>query len=200
MIKVNPQPEPVDFNVKVRQKGIRHLEEKGIDLDKPLPEGVKISPYWRDCMDELYQAYSGICGYLAVHFERTTGGATVEHFAAKSRRVDLAYEWSNYRLASSIINSRKNDYEDVLDPFEIENGWFHVELVSGRIFPAPGLPENVFQKVDDTIKRLKLDDRSNREMRARHYYEYIQGEYTESFLMKRSPLVWAEACRQDMLL
>ncbi len=33
------------------------------------------------------------------------------------------------------MNTGKNNFEDVLDPVEITTGWFHVELVSGRIYP-----------------------------------------------------------------
>nr|MDT0253654.1 hypothetical protein [Endozoicomonas sp.] len=168
-------------------------------MDEPLPKGTKIAPYWRDCMDELYHAYFGVCAYLAVHFERTIGGGTVEHFAPKSRRVELAYEWSNYRLASSIVNARKNNFEDVLDPFEITTGWFHVELVSGHIYPAPALSEDLQKQVEQTINRLGLDDKNNQEMRARHYQEYREKLYSEEFLKRRSPLVWVEAHRQGLL-
>ena len=199
MIRVTPHPEPDNFDKKVRKKGLQHLEKQGLNMDESLPIGVKITPYWRDCMDELYHAYSGICAYLAVHFERTIGGGTVEHFAPKSRRVDLAYEWSNYRLACSIMNARKNNFEDVLDPFEITTGWFHVELVSGRIYPDPVLTEHLQKQVEQTITRLGLDDQSNREMRARHFQEYCEKFYTKEYLKRRSPLVWAEAYRQGLL-
>ena len=199
MIRVTPQPEPDDFDKKVRKKGLQYLAKRALNIDEPLPKGAQIAPYWRDCMTELYHAYSGICAYLAVHFERTTRGGTVEHYAPKSHRVELAYEWNNYRLASSIMNARKNNFEDVLDPFEITTGWFHVELVSGRIYPDPELAGQLQKQVGQTITRLGLDDRNNREMRARHFQEYCEKLYPEEYLKRRSPLVWVEANRQGLL-
>ncbi len=133
MIHVDAKPEPIGFDADVRQKGIAYLRRKSIALDRPVPEKTKINPYWRAYLDDLYSQYQGYCAYLAVFFERVTGGGSVDHFIAKSQRADLAYEWSNYRLACSRMNSRKREYEDVLDPFEVDTGWFHLEVVSGRL-------------------------------------------------------------------
>ena len=199
MIHVNIQPEPGGFDAEVRRKGLAHLRRKKIALDRPLPPKTTIQPYWRACMDDLYAGYQGVCAYLAVFFERVTGGGSVDHFVAKSKRADLAYEWSNYRLACSTMNSRKRAYEDVLDPIEVENGWFRLELVSGWIFPNPGLDFAQRMAVQTTINRLGLDDAGNREMRARHYQEYREGLYTAVFLRLRSPFVYFEAARQDLL-
>lgn len=199
MIHVAAQPEPAAFDKEVRQKGIAWLHKKNIPLDKPLPPKTAIEPYWRHCLDDIHTSYDGCCAYLAVFFERVTGGGSVDHFIAKSQRADLAYEWSNYRLACSRINSRKRDYDDVLDPFEVETGWFQLESVSGRIFPNPQLPDDQQHAVQATIDRLGLDDAGNREMRARHYQEYREGYYTAEFLKKRSPFVWIEANRQGLL-
>lgn len=199
MIHVAAQPEPASFDRVVRQRGLAWLRNKGIALGQPLPPKTAIEPYWRHCLDDMYASYDGCCAYLAVFFERVIGGGSVDHFIAKSQRADLAYEWHNYRLACSRMNSRKRDFGDVLDPFEVETGWFHLELVSGCIFPDPHLPEEQRQDIQVTIDRLGLDDAGNREMRARHYQEYRQGFYTADFLKKRSPFVWAEANRQGLL-
>ncbi|OUO49681.1 hypothetical protein B5F76_13440 [Desulfovibrio sp. An276] len=198
MIPVTPQPEPEDFDTKVRQKGLRWLAEHDIDITDPLPSRTKLPPYWRACLDELHSRYGGVCAYLAVFFERTTGG-TVEHFCPKSLRPDFAYEWCNYRLACSAINSRKKSFTDVLDPFEVKDGWFCLELVSGHIFPNPQLPASLQQKIQATIDRLKLDSSANNEMRAKHYQFYCKGEVTKAFLKKYSPFVWKEAARQGLL-
>ena len=84
MIHVNEQLEPVSFDTKVRQKGLKYLADHGIDSAKPLPPKTVISTCWRDCLDELYTLYNGTCAYLAVHFERVTGAGSVDHFIAKS--------------------------------------------------------------------------------------------------------------------
>lgn len=199
MIRVQEKPEPASFEAAVRTPGLAWLNENGIALDQPVPPKVKMKAYWRECLDDLYREYEGYCAYLAVFFERTTGGGTVDHFVAKSKRADQAYEWKNYRLACSRMNSRKREYEDVIDPFEAQDDYFHLEVVSGRIFPNPQLSSSELARIEDTIKRLGLDDAWNREMRARHYQEYRQGDYTEDFLKRRSPFVWKEANRQGLL-
>jgi uncharacterized protein (TIGR02646 family) len=200
MIPVVEQSEPADFDAKVRQKGLASLRRKGIALDQPVPAKTEFEAYWRNCLDELHSSYNGCCAYLAVFIERVTGGASVDHFIAKSNQANLAYEWSNYRLACSIMNSRKGDYDDVLDPFAIQKGWFHLELVSGRIYPNPALPPDIKGQVQKTIERLGLDDAGNRKMRCQHYHDFaLKRYYTEDFLEKRSPFVYSEALRQGLL-
>ncbi|NCD09155.1 MAG: hypothetical protein EOL98_06960 [Negativicutes bacterium] len=199
MIHVDAQPEPASFNKNVRRKGIAWLRKKKIALDQPLPPKTTIEPYWRNCLDDMHACYKGCCAYLAIFFERGTGGGSVDHFVAKSQQADLAYEWSNYRLACSRMNSRKREYDDVIDPFEVKNDWFRLELVSGRIYPSPGLSKKLTQKIDTTITRLGLDDPGNREIRARHFQNYFEKGYPEDYLRSYSPFVWAEAKRQGML-
>ncbi len=199
MIHVDEQPEPVSFNGQVRQKGLAWLQQQSIPLDQPCPKTVEIKPYWRSCLEDLHESYSGCCAYLAVFFERCTGGGSVDHFIAKSNRADLTYEWSNYRLACSRMNSRKRDFDDVLDPFEIETGWFRLEPVTGRIYPNPTVPKEQQTLIQATIDRLSLDDAGCREIRARHYQEYREEQYTAEFFKKRSPFVYAEAQRQGLL-
>lgn len=199
MIHVAAQPEPPDFDRNIRQKGLAWLRKKSIKLNAPLPPGTKIPSYWRQCLDTLYNVYKGHCAYLAVFFENTSGCGTVDHFIPKSQSPALAYDWHNYRLACSRINSRKRNFTDVLDPFQVQDGWFHLELVTGHIFPDPQLPEKQQQAVQKTIDRLKLDDPANREMRARHYQGYCEKTYTEEHFKKYSPFVWLEAKRQGLV-
>lgn len=65
MIPVAPQPEPNDFDVKVRQPGSAWLAKKGLTAIAPLPTETEPPPYWRACLDELHRSYGGICAYLA---------------------------------------------------------------------------------------------------------------------------------------
>ncbi len=200
MIPVQPQPEPDFFEAEVRAKGLAHLKDKGYALDQPLPAKAEIASYWRgDCLTALHRAYGGVCAYLCVFVERCTGGMSVDHFIAKSALAGLAYEWSNYRLACTTMNSSKREFDDVLDPFEVSPDWFHLELTTGRIFPNPELDHMVFAEVDQTITRLGLDEPLCREMRVRWFDEYLREPLPEDYLRKKSPFVWAEAHRQGLL-
>ena len=116
MIHVAPKDEPPDFDERVRQPGLKALERG----DNPLPA------YWRRCLDDLYRQYDRICAYACVLIPPVTRGRSVEHFAPKKKHRDHTYEWDNYRLVCSVMNSRKWEFEDVLDPFEISDEWFQM--------------------------------------------------------------------------
>lgn len=42
-------------------------------------------------------------------------------------------------MACSRLNARKRDFTDILDPFEVQTGWFQLELVGFQVLPAPKL-------------------------------------------------------------
>ena len=56
MIPVTEQPEPDDFDEKVRQPGKLWLAEHPGEL-----RSSKFPPLWTKILDELYDAYHGIC-------------------------------------------------------------------------------------------------------------------------------------------
>ncbi len=191
--------EPPSFNGRVRIPGQNHLQTKGINISVPLPSGTKITSYWTRSLDDLYEEYNGVCAYLAVHFERIMGGATVDHYLPKALRPDLAYEWSNYRLCSSIMNSRKNDYLDVIDPFSMQDNWFFLELTTGRIYPNAALDDIKKNAASLTITRLRLDGGVSRKLRTNYWDDYINGDISRDYLRRKAPFVWFEADRQDLL-
>ena len=206
MIFVARKPEPASFNSLVRQKGLAHLRARGLDFDKPLPKNEKIPPYWKACLDDLYKQYDGICSYLGIFIERVSGTPTVDHFIAKSQDARLAYEWSNYRLACSRLNSRKRDFNDVLDPFSDVLIWklFHLELITGKIYPSRDFPNQylnpfAMEPVKKTIERLGLDADDCRQERANWFNEYLEGHISSEYLRKKCPFVWSEADRQGLL-
>lgn len=114
MISVQEQPEPPDFSKKVRDPGSAFIHQLSY------PVKWKNREYWRRSLHDLHTAYHGICAYSAHWIPCVTGAATVDHFIPKSIAPQFAYEWKNYRLASSKMNSRKGDYQDVLDPFGLQ--------------------------------------------------------------------------------
>ena len=186
MIHVDLQPEPSDFDERVRQPGRRALAEG----TRPLP------PYWRECLPQLYERYRGICAYLCIRIPRGTGARSVDHLLPKSKRPDRAYEWDNYRLASALMNARKHDFEDVLDPFEIPDGWFVLELSFLQVMPSPSLDPATRAKVQATIDRLGLNDKECTDARVEVYELYREGATLEQ-LAYLSPFIAQEVARQQ---
>ncbi len=189
MIHVDPQPEPPDFDQTVRTPGRRCCE-------KNPASSQELYPYWRACLDDLHKAYRGICAYVSIYIDRATGARSVDHFIAKSNARELTYEWSNYRLACSLMNSRKGRFDDVLDPFEVEDGWFVIELAFLKLFPNPELAPDLQDRVQDTINRLGLNDKGCRDARADYLLPYIMGDISFDYLKHRCPLVAHELKRQ----
>ena len=111
-------------------------------------------PYWRKALDDLQAAHDRVCAYLCV---RISTDASVDHYVAKSRRWDLVYEWSNYRLACAAMNSYKGESDDVLDPFKLRDGWFALELVDFQVVAGAGLADDDVDRVQGTIRRLCLN-------------------------------------------
>jgi hypothetical protein len=193
MIHVEKQPEPsppdFDFDHEVRQPGLSALAEltgqgptlrrrgprirKEADrLEDLNPAVLRKHPYWTRALDVLHHAYKGICAYSCFYIAPICG-PTVDHFVAMvSADPRQAYEWDNYRLASSLMNARKRDFPDVLDPFEVEDGWFELNMGTFEVHPAPGLDAPLFDSVRSTIERLGLNSRECRSMRIKFFESY----------------------------
>lgn len=146
-------------------------------------------------MPELLEAYGRVCAYMSFYIERVTGAASVDHMLPKSLNWQEVYEWRNYRLACSLMNSRKNDYQDVLDPFEIDNGWFRLELVGYQVVPAPDLPPDINERVQATIDRLRLNDYECLKLREEYAEEYSRGDISQAHLRRRAPFLAREINR-----
>ena len=198
MIPVELQPEPADFYENVRQRGWSWLEIHGVDPGAPPPNPAALPPYWRRSNRQLWDAYSGVCAYLAIYFEWCTGAASTDHFVAKSRQAGDAYEWRNYRLSCLAANRNKNRFDDILDPVGLELHTFVLDLATGNIRPNPGLDEPRRTEAENTIARLKLDSPEHNEMRAKHFARYVDGR-DEQTLRELSPFVWHEVRRQNLL-
>jgi hypothetical protein len=134
-------------------------------------------PYWQECIDELYQEYKGICAYYGQRIPEISN-PNVDHFLPKRPRSDdlpekstseavvarqnpdpaKAYEWENFRLASPYANTCKGKYADVFDPVHIEDGWFQIDLDALVVRPDPKLERDIWERVDQSIARLKLSE------------------------------------------
>ncbi|WP_437678874.1 hypothetical protein [Sorangium sp. So ce131] len=143
-----------------------------------------------------------------MYIDPATGLATVDHFKSKSKHQRLAYEWSNVRLAAHQINTDKDNYDDVLDPFEIQDGWFVLDLLTFKVDAAEWLDEATRKAVLATRDRLKLNEPTYCAARAR-YHDLYHGLKTERYdpdeplplkwLLRHCPFVARELHRQGRL-
>src|SRR4051812_13649936 len=113
-----------------------------------IPSG-DFPPYWRDVLPEMRKAYHGRCAYLAMYLEPATGSPSVDHVVPRNQSWRLVYEWSNYRLAASLINSKKTDLALVLDPCAIKPNLFALDFVSMEVIEGPAVTGAERKQVDD---------------------------------------------------
>lgn len=213
MIPVRPAAEPPAFDADVRQPGLRAVAELAgetpvraagrrykqvAESREEIPAGA-FPPYWRAALGDLLAGYGRICSYLCLYIPRGTGAPSVDHMVAKSRRWDQVYEWRNYRLACSWMNARKGAVASVLDPFEIGDGWFALELVGFQVVPGAGLAADDLAAVEATIERLRLSDQICCEARAEYAEYYWKGEIRIGYLTRHAPFVARELRRQGRL-
>jgi hypothetical protein len=202
VIHVQPKPTPPDpakFDRKVRQPGLRFLES----TPRPIASG-KWKPSWRHAIPDLRKAYDSICSYTGFWISPATGAATVDHFRPKvtyndSDEAFLAYEWTNFRLSCALANSNKGDFEDVLDPFGVENGWFIIDFATLQVEPGPRLSSELRRNVISTISRLKLnEDQKYFDERISYLEEYgLTNSF--DFLKRRAPFLAYELERQGLI-
>ena len=132
MIRVARQPEYGEFDRQVRQPGLAFLRRTA----HPTSADFKKKNFWKRAIRHFHAAYSGVCAYTTM---RLVDGGTIDHFLPKVAYPHLAYEWNNYRLARQKINGRKGDTVDVIDPFDVQEGWFVLDVPSCLIRSGSGL-------------------------------------------------------------
>jgi hypothetical protein len=214
MIRVGLAAEPASFDGAVRQPGLDAIRElvgeeplkkrpgrkrKTIADSRDAIPADEFPPIWRTALSDMLGAYKRLCAYTCLYIEHVTGGASVDHMLPKSTRWDHIYEWSNYRLACALMNSRKNDAADVLDPFEVGDGWFALEFDEHQVICGPGIDVATAAKVEATITRLKLNDEDCLKARREYAQSYQEGEIGLSYLERRSPFIARELRRQGKL-
>lgn len=213
MIPVALAPEPASFDAQVRQPGLRAVAElvgerpdrkagrryKKVASTRDEIPADKLPVYWRRALDDLLSGYDRVCASLCLYIPRGTGAPSVDHMIPKSMAWDRAYEWDNYRLACSLMNSRKAAIADVLDPFEVEAGWFALELVEFQLHPRAGIAADVSRAVWATISRLGLNDKECRDARAEYAEDYWRADVSLDYLTRHAPFVARELRRQGRL-
>ena len=190
MIPVRRQPAPGDFDSKVGRRGAKVLSKH--KPKPPVPSRFwKNRDHWRGALDDLCDSYDRVCAFTAIRIERVTGARSVEHFKPKAKHPHLAYQWENFRLVCGLMNGRKGDYEDVLDPFEIPRHTFGINPFSGAIHVHSKCPPGIRGEAQATIDRLKLDDAECRKLRSEHIQKFFDKEWTLAETRRQSPFVVA---------
>jgi len=207
MIRVEPADEPQSFNEQVRKPGLRAIAEMVGEPDLPKRRGRprkkvaetredipgdEFPPFWTEALPDLMEAYGRLCAYVCIYIERVTGGGSVDHMLPKSRAWQDVYEWQNYRLACTLMNARKNHYQDVLDPFEVEEGWFRLELTGYQVIPGIDLDPAIKARVLATIERLNLNDRDCLKVREDYATAFSDGDISLDYLRRRAPFLARE--------
>lgn len=194
MIPIVRQPEPTDFQDKVTKKGNRFLQ------NSPHPTNWGYRSYWRAALPDLWNAYRGICAYCCHWIPLEQGSASVDHFIPKHIAPDRAYDWDNFRLAASKMNSKKGTYLDVIDPFELQEASFLLVFPSMLVKPNPLLDEDMKKQVLATITRLDLNrDEALINSRLKYVLDLVDGRITFDHLVRHAPFIAYEIERQGLL-
>jgi hypothetical protein len=174
------QPEPARFNADVRLKGLQWL------ANHPNPVGRPCA-YWRLVKSDLRKAFNSLCGFSLMHEMR----GTVDHFISWKNNRNLAYEWTNYRFASGVVNSSKqNADEAVWDPFEIEFEWLDIHLPSMIMMVRDDAPPDKKGILQDTLDRLPISDEDDViDYRAEYYNAYKDHDINLAWLERKVPVL-----------
>jgi hypothetical protein len=196
VIPVVPQPEPEDFDELVRKRGKKFLSK--FTTSKPTSKQWSSNDYWNEVRTCFYDAYQRICAYSA-HWIPPTANPNIDHYIPKSVNKDLAYEWSNYRLACPLANTLKRDYQDVVDPFTLKKESFFLDFPSLLISVNPTLEVKEIAELERTIQRLKLNSDNFVNERSNWLQPYCLEKADFSFLKRRAPFIAYELERQDLV-
>jgi hypothetical protein len=181
MLRCYLAPEPEDFDQTVRQPGQNWMQVNPSKLPKD---------YWSTFKDQLAEVFQRRCAYTAMRILPTKIG-TVDHYFSKQKYPQLAYEWSNYRYSLGLVNSCKGTYDDrILDPFEVQDDWFEVQLPSLQLVLTDKIPPELREKAEFTIKQLQIQNSDwVIEQRAYYYDSYQRGEITLECIERDAPLL-----------
>jgi hypothetical protein len=210
MIRVTLAQEPASFDKRVRQKGLSAIAELVGEpqlKNRPGPKRTKkhhhrdeipaseFPPYWEAAIEDLLVAYHRQCAFLSCYIEPATGTPTTDHMIPKSRDWERVYEWTNYRLASHLMNSLKSDLIDFLDPIDIRDDWFGLDIIEFQVYSRQAIPARSLNATQNTL--WCLNQRECCQLRREYVENYWDGHIDFDYLTRRSPFVARELHRLD---
>lgn len=223
MIRVERQPEPVppdfDFDGRVRKPGLSALSElsggpklikrRGAKIKAHVEKVEDITPallrkkaYWTRALPALHRVYRGYCAYASFYIEPLSG-PTVDHFVAiQDDTPQGAYEWSNYRLACSLMNALKGTSADIIDPCALPKDAFALDLDTFEVVLGSGFDEAHRDQADRTLRLLNSAECKS--MRRRYFDTYWNPDVPGQpiplwFIEKQAPFLAQEMRRQGRI-
>lgn len=188
MIPVKRPPAPKKHASMVAKPGNAWLKKNATSRGRP-------PGHWLRVRAELAEAFGHRCGYSAMY--EPVG--TVDHYLSiEGGARHLAYDWSNYRYAAGWVNSSKGTLDDqVLDPFEVGQGWFELLLPSLQVVMTDRVPPRFRSKATVVLDRLRIGHGEQViRMRQAWLTKYREGKASLALLDDWAPLL-AEALRRE---
>lgn len=193
LIRVPRPDEPEDFTEKCRSPGLEWLAKN------PKGDPHDMSSLWRPFLSPLRESYGGRCGVLAMFIRK----GTVDHWLTIKNRRDLAFEWSNFRFLDANLNSAKKPAWDgkLLDPHEVQDGWFEIELPSLQLKISDSLTDpDLKAKAEFTLEKLHLQDGEDILQYRQAWLDlYESKDLTLVGLGKMAPLLARAVAKRDGL-
>lgn len=128
---------------------------------------------------------------------------TLDHWLTIKSRPDLAFEWSNFRFLDANLNSAKKPAWDgkLLDPHEVQDGWFEIELPSLQLKISDSLTDpDLKAKALFTLERFRLQDGEDILQYRRAFLEqYENGAAKLELLAEWAPLLARAIAKRDGL-
>lgn len=187
MIPVAPIDEPPAFDVACRKAGNTWLAAH-VDAERP-------KDLWSPFRLALAAGFKDRCGYAGVYI----ASGHVDHHRAWKTHPELAYEWRNYRYVDGWINQSKSKLgAEVLDPFEVGDGWFEIDLPGLQMRVTDRVPKEFRARAEFTLDRLHLRDDERVLRHRRKWLEmYEQRRILIEGLDEVAPLIAAAVRRRD---
>lgn len=192
MIHVSRVHEPEAFNQNVRIPGNKWL------ANHPGKHPTR-QPYWNSFRKELADGFQNRCAYCAMHIPV----GTVDHFVSLHEDPSQAYEWSNYRFCEGSINSSKGKTRAalLLDPYEVQDGWFKIHLPSLQLQVSNQIPDAFRERATYVLERLHLRDGESVLRQRQAWYDlYQSGDLSLNGLRKMAPLIAEAVMKQGIPL
>ena len=186
MIRFERVPAPADFKRRARVPGNQWLADH--------PAHARPKDYWTPFRGALADGFRNLCAYSAMY--EPVG--TVDHFVSCDEDRSRAYDWENYRYCAGWINSSKGNEPagKLLDPFEIENGWFEIHLPSLQLRVSDTVPTELRERAEHVLVRLHLRDDERVLRQRREWYRMYQcGGLSQDELEGKAPLIAAAVTR-----